>query len=182
MLCCLPKKMHKLLNLISHLCFQPQYQLKLLDLHSVPLTDLATPFHSHFLLCPTLTNAIHPQRSHSGPTSLWLFGSLVAQPVKNPPAMWETWVLSLGWEDPLEKGRATHSSILAWRIPWTIAHGVAKSRTRLSDFHFTSLWKHRHRNHFLLNFLSLLQPTPLELNYCIVTRVIFLEYEFIFSH
>ena len=39
--------------------------------------------------------------------------------VKNPPAMSETWVQSLGWEDPLEKGMATHSSILAWRIPWT---------------------------------------------------------------
>ena len=43
--------------------------------------------------------------------------SLVAQIVKNPPAMWETWVQSLGWEDSLEKGMATHSSILAWRIP-----------------------------------------------------------------
>ena len=39
--------------------------------------------------------------------------------VKNPPAVQETWVLSLGWEDPLEEGMATHSSILAWRIPWT---------------------------------------------------------------
>ena len=39
---------------------------------------------------------------------------------KNPPAMWETWVQSLGWEDPLEKRKATHSSILAWRIPWTV--------------------------------------------------------------
>ena len=39
--------------------------------------------------------------------------------VKNLPAMWETWVQSLGWEDPLEEGMATHSSILAWRIPWT---------------------------------------------------------------
>jgi len=52
-------------------------------------------------------------------------GFLVAQLVKNMPAMWETWVQSLGWKDPLEKGKATHSSILAWRIPWT----VAKSRT-----------------------------------------------------
>ena len=43
-----------------------------------------------------------------------------AQLVKNLPAMRETWVLSLGWEDPLEKGTATHSSILAWRIPWTV--------------------------------------------------------------
>ena len=46
--------------------------------------------------------------------------SLVAQLVKNPLALRETWVLSLGWEDPLEKGMATHSSILAWRIPWTV--------------------------------------------------------------
>ena len=45
--------------------------------------------------------------------------SLVAQLVKNLPAVWEIWVQSLGWEDSLEKGKATHSSILAWRIPWT---------------------------------------------------------------
>ena len=44
--------------------------------------------------------------------------SLEAQTVKNPPAVWETWVRSLGWEGLLEKGTATHSSILAWRIPW----------------------------------------------------------------
>ena len=54
--------------------------------------------------------------------------SLVAQLVKYPLAMWETWVRSLDWEDPLEKGKATLSSILAWRTPWTV-HGVAKSRT-----------------------------------------------------
>ena len=46
--------------------------------------------------------------------------SLVAKLVKNPPAMWETWVQFLGWEDPLEKGKATHSNILAWGISWTI--------------------------------------------------------------
>ena len=55
--------------------------------------------------------------------------SLVAQTVKNPPAMQETWVRSLGWEDPLEEGKATHSSILAWRTPidrgawWATVHG-----------------------------------------------------------
>ena len=60
--------------------------------------------------------------------------SLVAQMVKNLPAMWETQVPSLGWEDPLEKGMATHSSILAWRILWTEepgglqSTGFAKSR------------------------------------------------------
>ena len=65
--------------------------------------------------------------------------SLVAQIVKNPPAMRETWVQSLGWEDPLEKGMAPRSSILAWRIPmvrvawWAIVHGVPKSYTQLSD-------------------------------------------------
>ena len=53
--------------------------------------------------------------------------SLVARLVKNPLAMQETWVLSLGWEDPLEKGKATHSSILAWRIPWTEGPGRLQS-------------------------------------------------------
>ena len=48
------------------------------------------------------------------------WASLVAQLVKNPPAMQESWVWSLSWEDPLEKGKATHSGILAWRIPQTL--------------------------------------------------------------
>ena len=59
----------------------------------------------------------------------------MAQTVKNPPAMRENWVRSLGWEDALEEGMATHYSILAWRIPmdrgaqWATVHGVAKSQT-----------------------------------------------------
>ena len=48
------------------------------------------------------------------------WASLGAHMVKNLPAMWETWVQSLVWENPLEKGKATHFSILAWRIPWTV--------------------------------------------------------------
>ena len=48
------------------------------------------------------------------------WASLAAQVAKNPPGMRETWVQSLGWQDPLEKGKATHSSILAWRIPYTV--------------------------------------------------------------
>ena len=70
---------------------------------------------------------------------LQYFGaSLVAQWVKNSPAVQKTWVPSLSWEDPLEKGKATHSSILAWRILYSILYSpwVAKNRTRLSDFHF----------------------------------------------
>ena len=55
------------------------------------------------------------------------WASLVAQMVKNPPAMWEAWVQSLGWEGPLEDGKATHSSILAWRIPWTEEPGGLQS-------------------------------------------------------
>ena len=59
--------------------------------------------------------------------SLSLWASLVAQLVKNPPAMRETWAWSLGGEDPLEKGPTTHSSILAWRIPWTEEPGGLQS-------------------------------------------------------
>ena len=64
---------------------------------------------------------------------------LVAQMVKNLPAIQKIWIRSLGWEDPLEKGMATHSSILSWRIPmdrgawWIAVHDVAKSQTQLSD-------------------------------------------------
>ena len=66
--------------------------------------------------------------------------------VKNPSAVRETWVQSLGWEDPLEEGMATHSSILAWRIPvdrgaWqTTVHGVTKSLTQLSVHTYTHLF------------------------------------------
>ena len=58
--------------------------------------------------------------------------SLVAQLFKNLPAMWETWVRSLGWDDPLEEGKATHSSILAWRIPWTVQPMGQQSWMRLT--------------------------------------------------
>ena len=68
----------------------------------------------------------------------------MAQTVKNMPAMWETWVRSLGWEDPLEESMATHSSILTWKIPmdraawWATVHGVAKSWTQLRDYAHTT--------------------------------------------
>ena len=74
-----------------------------------------------------------PWRRDWLPTPVFLV-SLVAQTVKNPSAMLETWVRSLGWENPLEEGMATHSSVLAWRVPmnrgawWATVHGVAKSR------------------------------------------------------
>ena len=69
--------------------------------------------------------------------------SLVAQTVRRLSTMRETWLRSLGREDPLEKEMAIHSSAIAWKIPWTeepdTVHGVAKSGTRLSDFTFTTL-------------------------------------------
>ena len=73
--------------------------------------------------------------------------SLIAQLVKNLPAIQETLVQFLGWEVPLEKVKATHSSILAWRIPWTvcIVHGVAQSRTRLKRLSRLSIMICTHR-------------------------------------
>ena len=82
---------------------------------------------------------------------LWLFprsrmarrASLVAQTVMNLPAMRKTWVWSLGWEDPLEEGMATHSSILAWRIPGTEEPGELKNWIQLSNTH-THTHTHTH--------------------------------------
>ena len=81
----------------------------------------------HALVEPNINNGQHPIT----------MASFVAQTVKNLPAMQETQVCSLGQEDPLEKEMATHSSVLAWRIPgtgawWAVAYGVAQSRTRLT--------------------------------------------------
>ena len=71
------------------------------------------------------------------------WASLLAQLVKNPPAMWETWVRSLCWEDPLEKGKATYSSILAWRIPWTV-ESMGSQRVRHDWATFTFMhWRRK---------------------------------------
>ena len=118
-------------------------------------------------LCPPYTDSVDPKHRRHDITTLcsetnipssvlgaadmnelvWFFqspapiwASLMAQMVKNPPAMQETWVRSLGREDSLEEGMVTHSSILAWRIPmdkraWlATVHGVAKSGTWLNDW------------------------------------------------
>ena len=86
------------------------------------------------------------ERIGNPPQYSW--ASLVAQMIKNLPAVWETWVQSLGWEDPLEGSMATYSSVLAWRIPldrgvWcATVHGVTKSQTwqKLSTAH--KMYKH----------------------------------------
>ena len=98
--------------------------------------------------------------------------SLVAQMVENLPIMWETWVWSLGREDPLEKEMATHSSILAWKNPmdrgawWATVYGIAKSKTWLSD-------RHAHMNNAAENILHV--NLVLEL----FSKVKFLYMEFI---
>ena len=88
------------------------------------------------------------------------WASLVAQTVKNLPAVlpavWETWVQSLGWEDPLEEGMVTHSSILAWKIPWRQKPGGLQSVGLQRVGHN---WATKHSTHFIL-FSSLLFPLP----------------------
>ena len=85
------------------------------------------------------TREIRVQFPANASCSHQVWASLVAQMVKNLPAMLETSVQFLGWEDPSEEGKATHSSILAWKIPmdrgaWqATAHGVVKSQTRLNN-------------------------------------------------
>ena len=99
--------------------------------------------------------------------------SLVAQLVKNPPAMWETWVWSLGWEDPLEKGKAIVSSILAWKIPWTV-QSMGSQRVGHDWATFThSLWIYFLDNLcvgcilslFLSSFHTFLPPTILSFSF-----------------
>ena len=85
---------------------------------------------------PYSKHAISDSNIESSVTYIWT--SPVAPMAKNPPATWETRVQSLRWEDPLEGEMATHSSVLAWRIPWTeepggLVHGVTKSLLQLSD-------------------------------------------------
>jgi len=114
--------------------------LFLLLLHQLYLRSSA--IRSQRLGTPGLTHQNRKSSMHSIIKWKWYrcnWASLVAQTVKNQPAMKETWVQSLGWEDPLEEGMATHSSIPAWRIPmdraawWATVHGVTKSRPQLSN-------------------------------------------------
>ena len=95
-------------------------------------------FHKHNAEQNFLDRRIPNDDSFIQNSNIGRFGglgaSLMAQLVKNLPSMWETWVRFLGWEDPLEKGKATHSSSLAWRIPWTVQS--MESWTQMSNFHF----------------------------------------------
>ena len=84
--------------------------------------------------------------SFGGKSLCYQGASLIAQLIKNPPATQETWVRSLGWEDPLEKGKAIHSSILAWRIPQMSPWGPKESDTteRLQFYFSLSLFTFMH--------------------------------------
>ena len=89
--------------------------------------------------------SIHLPYTH---TSLHISASLVAQSVKNPPAKQETQVRSLGWEDPLEKKMATHSSIFAWEIPWTEESGGLQS-VKLQESDTTERLNHLHISRYI---------------------------------
>ena len=102
------------------------------------------------------------------------WASLVAHLVKNLSAMRETWVQSLGWEDPLEKGKAVHSSILAWRIPWTVVHGIAKDQIQLRDFRFTQ--QSYYLSKYILSFWLLLYIMFYNLLKFILSIIFHLEY------
>ena len=109
---------------------------------------------SSFCFCPNMCCPLSPR------------GFPCSSAGKGSPAMQETWVQSLGWEDPLEKGKATHSSILAWRIPWTTAHGATKSQTQLSNFYFVAeASKHFYKSIRFSQFpFQFLYSVPLFLN------------------
>ena len=98
------------------------------------------------------------------PLNLWmcnLSGYMIAQLVKNLPAMQETWVWSLGWKDPLEKGMAIHSSILTWIIPWTVKFmGSQRAEYDWVTFTFTSLSVRavRHPEFLAKNHLIIILP------------------------
>ena len=85
------------------------------------MSKLHSPSLAYLHNCGAIRRTYNYPQTKGGGTSQ------VAQWVKNPPAMQETQVQSLGWEDPLEEGMATHSSILAWRIPWTEEPGGLQS-------------------------------------------------------
>ena len=112
---------------------------KLVSEAALHLTDHSNSWFSVFLLVLQFPKAF-----------IWLelllWASLVVQLVKNLPAMWETWVWSQGWEDPLEKETATHSSTLTWRIPWTEEQDRLQSMESqrvghdcATNFHFSQL-------------------------------------------
>ena len=150
---------------LTHLGFQEPDYFQLTDSFPTPVVYVCYPWPSppRRLACEQssywLSPSPSPCSSRDEPPNELLAGlllenpkelfraSLVAQLVKHLPAMQETWVRSLGQEDPLEKGMATHSSILSWRSPWTEetgglpVHGVAKSQTWPGDYvKTTSVW------------------------------------------
>ena len=151
--------MKRLSNMVQFcvIVFVPSHSRSLGWLSSPDLHEISVDQAPYMVFHLTLSSKKQESTCNSGDPSLipgsgrsagegigyplqYSLASFVAQLVKNLPAMWETWVWSLGWEDLLEKAKATHSSLLAWRIPWTLTvYGVSNSETRLSDFHFTKL-------------------------------------------
>ena len=113
----------------------PQQLLTLLILQQRSELQYLDIFSSYENSTPTRSQNSRAEKMYRIFNFSVLSSFLVVQLVKNLPAIWETWVQSLCWEDPLEKGMTTHSSILAWIIPWTVQSMGSQSQTRLSDFY-----------------------------------------------
>ena len=117
-------------------CFIPLHLCHLFSLFGIfsplfCLMEFKLNFKNHLLEgFPDILTPPHTTELINLPQAHYLRASLVAQMVKNLPAIQETWAWFLGQEDPLEKGMATHSSILAWRIPWTEEPGSLQSMGR----------------------------------------------------
>ena len=113
--------------------------------------------------------SLAPQPPYLFTHRMRLGASLVVQMVKNPPAMWETWVQLLGWEDLLEKGTATHSSILTCRIPWTEEPGGLQSMKSQRVWHDWAT-KHKHTQAQHLN-----QPVFIE--YILLCNLVIFDFK-----
>ena len=90
------------------------------DLHGFPNSSVGKESTCNAGDPSLIPGLVRPTGEEIGYPPQYSWASPVAQMVKNLPAMQDTWVRFLGWEDPLEKGKAAHSSLLAWRIPWTV--------------------------------------------------------------
>ena len=109
------------------------------------VTSIPTVRNQAPTICHLSVHCTFPDYINSGFRIDSYYTSLAAQLVKNSPAMWETWVWSLGWEDPLEEGKTTHSSILTWRVPWTIqSKGLQRVGHDWVTFTF-KIWKGLHK-------------------------------------
>ena len=120
-------KNNKKIKLLTLVCWYHRMTVKVVFAFRRPLCVCVCSHSSCWAAPPIATVLTRFLKHRSFPFPLSGMGFPVAQLVKNLPVMWDTWVRSLGWEDALEKGKATHSSILVWKIPWMEEPGGLQS-------------------------------------------------------